>query len=68
MSVNERTAWIVVTAALGLCWAVAVALLVVVLTDWSTVTQALVGGAASGFGVAVILALRMKRLPSPPTR
>ncbi|MGY1844648.1 hypothetical protein ACI79Y_14140 [Modestobacter sp. SYSU DS0875] len=65
---NKRATWTVVTAALGLGWAVAVALLVVVLTDWSTLTQALVGGAASGFGVAVILVLRMKRLPAPPTR
>jgi hypothetical protein len=58
----------VITAALGLCWAVGVALLVVAFTDWSTNLQTLVGGAISGSGVVVILWLRMKRLPAPPTR
>lgn len=66
--VNERTTWILITAALGLGWAVGVALLVVALTDWSTNLQTLVGGAISGSGVVVILWLRMKRLPAPPTR
>ncbi len=65
---NERTTWAVVTAALGIGWAVVVALLVVAFTDWSTNVQVLVAGALSGSGVAVILWLRMKRLPAPPTR
>jgi hypothetical protein len=58
----------VITAALGLCWAIGVALLVVAFTDWSTDLQTVVGGAISGSGVVVILWLRMKRLPAPPTR
>jgi hypothetical protein len=58
----------VITAALGLCWAIGVALLVVAFTDWSTNLQTVVGGAISGSGVVVILWLRMKRLPAPPTR
>jgi len=66
--VNKRTTWAVTTAALGLGWAVLVALLVVALTDWSTDMQALVGGAVSGAGVALILWRRMKRLPPSPTR
>lgn len=65
---NERTTWVVVTAALGLGWSVVVALFVVAFTDWSTDMQALVGGAVSGSGVAVILWLRMKRLPASPKR
>lgn len=64
---NKRTTWAVVTAAMGISWAVAVALLVVIFTDWSTDTQVLVAGAIAGAGVAVILALRMKRLPASPT-
>jgi hypothetical protein len=66
--VNERTTWIVITAALGLCWAVGVALVVVAFTDWSTNMQTVIGGAVSGCGVAVILWFRMKRLPRSPTR
>ncbi len=53
--VSERTTWAVVTAALMIGWAVAVALLFVAFTDWSSNTKVLVAAVISGPGAAVIL-------------
>ena len=67
-AMDSRTRWMVVTGALIAGWAVAVALLVVAFAEWSDTLQAVVGGGVSGLGAALILRLRMKRLPQPPAR
>ena len=66
--VTKRTTWAVLTAALGLGWAVVVAVLIVIYTDWSNDVQAAVAGLLGGAGVAAILWLRLKRLPASPGR
>ena len=64
----KRTTWAVLTAALIIGWAVAVALFISGFTDWSSSTKLLVAAVISGPGAAVILRLRMKRLPDIPAR
>jgi hypothetical protein len=58
----------VITAALMIGWAVAAALLVLALTDWSSNMKVLVAGVISGPGALAILWMRMKRLPEAPRR
>lgn len=64
---TKRTTWAVLTAVLMIVWAVAVAL-IAVLAGWSSDTGLVVASAISGAGAAVILWLRLKRLPKSPTR
>lgn len=60
---SERTTWAVVTFVVLVAWSVAVALAVIVLTDWSTLVQILVAGAVGGPGAVLLLAWRMRSLP-----
>jgi hypothetical protein len=57
-----------ITAALMIGWAVAAALLVLALADWSSNVKVLIAAVISGPGAGVILWLRMKRLPESPRR
>ncbi|MCU1613649.1 MAG: hypothetical protein JWO98_1189 [Frankiales bacterium] len=61
--VGAKTAWAVVTGALIVVWAVAVALVVVWLAGWSEEVKAAVGAVIAGAGAVLILFWRMQKRP-----